>query len=250
LQATELAALQTLWLRGGFPLSYLAQDDESSYAWRQDFIRTFLQRDLPGMGVRVPAETLRRFWQMLAHLQGQLFNASQLGMSLGGASHGTASRYLDVLVDTMMVRRLPPHFTHIGKRLVKSPKVYLRDSGVLHALLGLATVQDLQGHPIAGASWEGFVVEQVAAALPPDAQLSFYRTAAGTELDLVIERGTRKVGVEIKFSSAPKPTKGFWQALQDLQIDRAYVVAPVSRRYPLAEGVEVLPLAELTTLLD
>jgi uncharacterized protein len=250
LAVAELAGLQSLWLRGGFPLSYLAHDDEVSYAWRQDFIRTFLQRDLSDMGVRVPAETLRRFWQMLAHLQGQLFNASQLGMSLGGASHSTATRYLDLLVDTMMVRRLSPHFANIGKRLVKSPKVYLRDSGVLHALLGLATVQDLQGHPIAGASWEGFVVEQVAASLPPDAHLSFYRTAAGTELDLVIERGARKVGVEIKFSSAPKPTKGFWLALQDLQIDRAYVIAPVSRRYPLAERVEVMPLAELATLLD
>ena len=250
LRVIELAQLQTLWLRGGFPLSYLAHDDEASYAWRQDFIRTFLQRDLPDMGVRVPAETLRRFWQMLAHLQGQLFNASQLGMSLGGASHTTATRYLDVLVDTMMVRRLPPHFSNIGKRLVKSPKVYLRDSGVLHALLGIASVQDLQGHPVAGASWEGFVVEQVAAALPPDAQLSFYRTAAGTEIDLVIERGPRKLGVEIKFSSAPKPTKGFWQALQDLQIDRACVIAPVSRRYPLAKGVDVIPLAEFATLLD
>jgi uncharacterized protein len=250
LPVTELAALQLLWLRGGFPLSYLARDGGASYAWRHDFIRTFLQRDLPGLGVRVPAETMRRFWQMLAHLQGQLFNASQLGMSLGGASHSTAARYLDVLVDTMMVRRLPPHFVNVGKRLVKSPKVYLRDSGLLHALLGLATVQDLQGHAIASASWEGFVVEQVAASLPPDAQLSFYRTAAGTELDLVIERGQRKVGVEIKFSSAPKPAKGFWLALQDLQIDRAYVIAPVSRRYPLAEGVQVLPLAELATLLD
>lgn len=249
LHITDLAGLQPLWLRGGFPLSVLARDDDASYVWRQDFIRTFLQRDLPDMGVRVPAETLRRFWQMLAHLQGQLFNASQLGLSLGGASHTTATRYLDVLVDTMMVRRLQPHLANVGKRLVKSPKVYLRDSGVLHALLGLATVQDLQGHPIAGASWEGFVMEQVAAAMPPDAQLSFYRTAAGTELDLVIEHHSRKVGVEIKFSSAPKPTKGFWQALQDLQIDRAYVVAPVPRRYPLAEGVEVLPLADVAALL-
>jgi hypothetical protein len=250
LPVADLAGLQSLWLRGGFPLSYLAQDEDASYAWRQDFIRTFLQRDLPGMGVRVPAETLRRFWQMLGHLQGQLFNASQLGMSLGGASHTTATRYLDVLIDTMMVRRLQPHLANVGKRLVKSPKVYLRDSGVLHALLGLASVHDLQGHPIAGASWEGFVVEQVAAALPPDAQLGFYRTAAGAELDLVIERGTRKVGVEIKFSSAPKPTKGFWQALQDLQIDRAYVIAPVSRRYPLAERVEVVPVAQVTALLE
>ena len=250
LPVAELVDLQRLWLRGGFPLSYLARDDEASYAWRQDFIRTFLQRDLPGMGVRVPAETLRRFWQMLAHLQGQLFNASQLGMSLGGVSHSTAGRYLDVLVDTMMVRRLQPHLVNVGKRLVKSPKVYLRDSGVLHALLGVATVRDLQGHPVAGASWEGFVVEQVAAALPSDAQLGFYRTAAGTELDLVIEQGTRKVGVEIKFSSAPKPTKGFWQALQDLQVDRAYVVAPVTRRYPLAEGVQVIPVGEVNTIFE
>ena len=249
LPRVDLAGLQSHWLRGGFPLSYLAPDESASYTWRQDFIRTFLQRDLPGMGVRVPAETLRRFWQMLAHLQGQLFNASQLGMSLGGASHTTATRYLEVLVDTMMVRRLQPYLANVGKRLVKSPKVYLRDSGVLHALLGVATVQQLQGHPIAGASWEGFVVEQVAAALPHDAQLSFYRTAAGTELDLVIERANRKVGVEIKFSSAPKPTKGFWHALQDLQIDRAYVIAPVPRRYPLADRVDVVPVSEVATLL-
>ena len=250
LPVAELFDLQRLWLRGGFPMSYLASDDEASYAWRQDFIRTFLQRDLPGMGVRIPAETMRRFWQMLAHLQGQLFNASQLGVSLGGASHSTANRYLDLLVDSLMVRRLPPHLANVGKRLIKSPKVYLRDSGVLHALLGLQAAQDLQGHPIAGASWEGFVVEQVAAALPADAQLGFYRTAAGTELDLVIEQGARKLGVEIKFSSAPKPTKGFWQALQDLQIDRAYVVAPVVRRYPLAQGVEVIPVGVLGAVLN
>ena len=244
----DLAGVQSLWLRGGFPLSFLAPDDDASYTWRQDFIRTFLRRDLPDMGLRLPAETMRRFWQMLAHLQGQLFNASQLGLSLGGASHTTAQRYLDALVDTMMVRRLPPHLPNIGKRLVKSPKVYLRDSGLLHAMLGLATVRDLQGHAIAGASWEGFVVEQVAASLPPDAQLSFYRTAAGAELDLVIEHRSKTTAVEIKFSSAPKPAKGFWQALEDLQIKRAFVVAPVSRRYPLAEGVDVLPVQELAAL--
>ena len=244
----DLAGLQSLWLRGGFPLSWLAPDDEASFSWRQDFIRTFLQRDLPGMGLRIPAETLRRFWQMLAHLQGQMFNASQLGQSLGGASHSTATRYLDVLADTLMVRRLPPHLPNLGKRLVKSPKVYLRDSGLLHALLGLATVRELQGHPVAGASWEGFVVEQVAAQLPADAQLSFYRTAVGAEIDLIVEHRGRTLAVEIKFSSAPKPARGFWQALQDLGIERAFVVAPVTRRYPLAEGVEVLPLQELGTL--
>lgn len=244
----DLGGLQSLWLRGGYPLSHLAATAEASYTWRQDFIRTFLQRDLPGMGVRVAAETLGRFWRMLAHLQGQFFNASQLGLSLGGASHSTAVRYLDVLVDTMMVRRLEPHLANVGKRLVKSPKVYLRDSGLLHALLGIATVQDLQGHPIAGRSWEGFVVEQVAAQLPADAQMGFYRTAAGAELDLVIEHRSRKVGVEIKFSAAPKPTKGFWQAVEDLAVDRAYVVAPVERRYPLSERVEVIPVAQLSEL--
>lgn len=247
---TDLATIQTLWQRGGYPLSYLAPDDESAFQWRQDFIRTFLQRDLPAMGLRVPAETLRRFWTMLAHLQGQMFNASQLGMALGGASHTTTARYLDTLVDTMMVRRLEPHLTNIGKRLVKSPKVYVRDSGLLHALLGLSTVRDLQGHPVAGASWEGFVIEQVAAALPAGAQIGFYRTAAGAELDLVIELGGRKIGIEIKFSAAPKPTKGFWQSLQDLAITRAFVIAPVLRSYPLAHGVDVVPLSDLQRVVS
>jgi predicted AAA+ superfamily ATPase len=238
----DLMTLQTLWLRGGYPLAYLAGSEAASLQWRQDFIRTFLQRDLPTMGVRVPAETLRRFWTMLAHLQSQLLNASQLGLALGGVSHTTATRYLDTLIDTMVVRRLEPCFANVGKRLVKSPKIYVRDSGLLHALLGLGTVQDLQGHAVAGASWEGFVVEQVAAALPTGAQLGFYRTAAGAELDLVIEYGSRRIGVEIKFSSAPRLARGFWEALKDLQISRAHVVAPVERGYPLAEGVEVTPV--------
>ena len=245
----DLAAVQSLWLRGGYPLSHLAPDDEASFQWRQEFLRTFLQRDLPAMGVRIPAETLRRYWTMLAHLQSQLFNASQLALALGGASHTTAARYLDTLVDTLMVRRLEPHLANVGKRLIKSPKTYVRDSGLLHALLGLATVRDLQGHPVAGASWEGFVVEQVAAHMPMGAQLGFYRTVAGAELDLVIEHRSRKIGVEIKFSSAPKPTKGFWHALEDLQIARAYVVAPVARRYALAQGVTVVPVWEIEPLM-
>lgn len=244
-----LAGQQTLWLRGGYPPSVLAAGDEASYEWRQEFVRTFLQRDLPALGVRVPAETLRRFWTMLAHLQGQLFNASQLGLSLGGASHATAARYLDTLVDAMMVRRLSPLLPNVGKRLVKSPKVYVRDSGLLHALLGLADVQALQGHPVAGASWEGFVVEQVAALVPPDASLGFYRTAAGAELDLVVEHRGRRIGVEVKFAAAPRPARGFWQAIADLQLDRAFVVAPVERRYPIARGAEVVGLHELDDLL-
>jgi predicted AAA+ superfamily ATPase len=253
LLASELPAdmntLQSLWLRGGYPLSALAEQDEQAFEWRQDFLRTFLQRDLPSLGVRIPAETLRRFWTMLAHLQGQLFNASQLGNALGGASHTTVGRYLDTFVDTLMLRRLPPYLANVGKRLVKSPKVYVRDSGLLHALLGLATVRDLQGHPLAGASWEGFVIEQIAAALPQGATLGFYRTAAGSELDAVVETGSRKIAFEVKFSSAPKPTKGFWLALQDLGIQQAYVVAPVTRRYPLSTGVEVIPVWDVPGVL-
>lgn len=245
----DLLGLQQLWLRGGYPLSWLAADEAASFRWRTDFIQTFLLRDLVQMGVRVPAETLRRFWTMLAHLQGQLFNASQLGQSLGGASHTTAARYLDTLVDAMVVRRLSPHLPNVGKRLVKSPKVYVRDSGLLHALLGLVSVRDLQGHPVAGASWEGFVVEQVAAALPPGAALGFYRTAAGAEIDLVVEHGSRRIGIEVKFASAPKPKRGFWQAIEDLRLDRAWVVAPVDRAYPLTEGVQVVPVQEIADLL-
>lgn len=248
--APDLATLQTLWSRGGYPLSYLAADDEAAFQWRQDFMLTFLQRDLPALGIRTPADVMRRFWTMLAHLQGQLFNASQLGLSLGGASHTTAARYLNTLVDTLMVRRLEPHLANVGKRLVKSPKIYVRDSGLLHALLGLANVRDLQGHPVAGLSWEGFVVEQVAAVLPADARIGFYRTAAGAEVDLVIEYRSRKTAVEIKFSSAPKPARGFWQALQDLKVDCAYVIAPMAQRYPLAQGVEVVPVGAALGLLE
>ena len=246
---TDLATLQGLWLRGGYPMSWLADTDSAAFQWRQDFIATFLQRDLPALGLRVPAETMRRFWTMLAHLQGQMFNASALGQALGGASHNTTARYLDTLVDTLMVRRLEPHLVNVGKRLVKSPKVYVRDSGLLHALLGLPGVRDLQGHPVAGRSWEGFVVEQVAAALPAGAQMGFYRTTVGAELDLVIEHRGKKIGIEIKFSAAPKPARGFWQSLQDLQISTAWVIAPVVRRYPLAPGVEVIPLHELASVM-
>jgi predicted AAA+ superfamily ATPase len=247
--ALDHAGLQTLWLRGGFPLSYTAPDDATSYLWRENFITTFLQHDLPQLGVGVSPEALHRFWRMLAHAHGQLFNASQLGVALGGVAHTTVGRYLDLLVDTMLVRRLEPYFANVGKRLVKSPKVYLRDSGLLHGLLNIRSVDDLQGNPIAGASWEGFVIEQVSGLAPEGSHLSFYRTAAGAELDLILERGQRKLGFEIKFSVAPTPTKGFWTALNDLNLDRAYIVAPVRERYPLAEGVEVVPVTMLEKLL-
>lgn len=248
--APDLHALQQLWHRGGFPLAHLAPNERLAHAWRQDFIQTFLQRDLPQMGVGVAADTLHRFWRMLAHLQGQLFNASQLGLSLGGASHSTASRYLDLLVDTMLVRRLEPHLPNVGKRLVKSPRIYIRDSGLLHALLNIASLSDLQGHPITGASWEGFVVEQVAAHLPEGAQLGFYRTAAGAEMDIVVHAGRRSLGMEIKFSSAPTVSKGFWHARDDLKLQRTVVVAPVERRFPLRDGVDVVPVSALAEVLD
>ncbi|MDP1652019.1 MAG: ATP-binding protein [Rhodocyclaceae bacterium] len=236
--AAELAA--RLWLRGGFPRSFLAADDTASFDWRRDFIETFLARDLPQLGVTIPAETLRRFWRMCAHLHGQLFNASQLGAALGGVAHTTVGRHLDLLVDALMLRRLPPYLANVGKRLVKAPKVYVRDSGILHALLGIQTLDDLAGHPIAGMSWEGFVIEQILAATPPLATSGFYRTAAGAELDLVVEQGARRIGFEIKLSSAPTVTRGFWNACEDLGLTRAYVVAPVLEPYPLAANVEVI----------
>ena len=245
----DLATLQQLWLRGGFPQAQPAPSERLSFAWRQDFIQAFLQRDLPQMGVGVAADPLHRFWRMLAHLQGQLFNASQLGMSLGGASHSTATRYLDLLVDTLMVRRLEPLLPNVGKRLVKSSKVYIRDSGLVHALLNIASLSDLQGHPIVGASWEGFVVEQVRALLRPGVQMGFYRTAAGAELDIVVQSGTRRLGIEVKFSAAPTVSKGFWQAVGDLQPERTVVVAPVARAYPLRNGVDVVPVWALPELL-
>jgi uncharacterized protein len=239
--ADDTEAASALWLRGGFPRSYLAEDLAASLAWRADFIQTFLARDLPQLGITIPAETLRRFWRMCAHLQGQLFNASQLGSALGGVSHTTVGRYLDLLVDALVLRRLEPFHINIGKRLVKSPKVYVRDSGLLHALLGIDTLDALSGHPVAGLSWEGFMIEQIIAAAPPLASFGFYRTAAGSELDLVVETGGQRIGYEVKVSAAPKPARGFWNACEDLALTRAYVVAPVLDAFPLADGVEVIP---------
>jgi predicted AAA+ superfamily ATPase len=230
---SALLTLQKLWLRGGFPVSYTAPTDALSFSWRSDFISTFLNRDMRELGVNVPAQTLHRFWRMTAHLHGQLFNASSIAASLGGVSHTTVARYLDSLVDTMMLRRLEPHFVNVGKRLVKSPKVYVRDSGLLHALLNLPDVNSLIGHPMAGHSWEGLMVEQICALVPKGADVSFYRTAAGAELDVVVELGSKKYGFEIKFSSAPTVTKGFWQACQDVGVKHAYVVAPVQLGWPM-----------------
>lgn len=242
----DAAAQQRLWLRGGFPDSYLAASDEDSFRLRQSFIQTCLERDGPQFGPRIPAETLGRLWTMLAHSQGTPLNASRLAAALG-VSSPTVARYIDLLVDLLLVRSLPPFHANAGKRLVKSPKVYVRDSGLVHALLGLRTFDDLLGHPVSGASWEGFVLESLLSAAPPSATASFYRTAAGAEMDLVLDLGGRagRWAIEIKRGLAPALTKGFHSAREDLAPRKTFVVYSGTERYPLAEGVEAISLVAL-----
>ncbi len=236
--------LRRLWTRGGFPRSYLARSDAASFAWREDFIRTFLERDIPQLGIRIPAQSLRRFWMMCAHSHGQMLNSSQLGQSLG-LSHTTVRSYVDILEQTFLLRVLPPFEANLKKRLVRSPKIYLRDCGLLHALLGLPSASALLGHPVFGASWEGLVIENIVAVLGRGWRAGFYRTSTGAELDLVLERGGERIAVECKASSAPTVSRGFWTALEDLGIRKAFVAAPVSRAYPIGKGVRVMPLQEV-----
>lgn len=242
--AARFEDIERLWVRGGFPGSYTAAGDDDAWQWRQDFVRHFLNVDLPALGIGVDAASMGRFWRMLAHLHGQLLNASALSRSLG-VSAPTVGRWLDHLVDALVVRRLEPWHANLGKRLVKSPKVYLRDAGLLHALLGVRDAEALSGHPAAGASWEGFVVEQVCARLPAGVPVWFYRTAAGAELDLVIEAGGRRIGVEAKLSSAPTVTRGFWQACEDLGVSVAWVVAPVREGWEIGDRVRVVSPLEM-----
>ena len=242
--AARFEDIERLWVRGGFPGSYTAARDDDGWQWRQDFVRHFLNVDLPALGIGVDPASMGRFWRMLAHLHGQLLNASALSQSLG-VSAPTVGRWLDHLVDALVVRRLEPWHANLGKRLVKSPKVYLRDAGLLHALLGIRDADALSGHPAAGASWEGFVIEQVCARLPAGVPVWFYRTAAGAELDLVIEAGGRRIGIEAKLSSAPTVTKGFWQACEDVGVSEAWVVAPVREGWQIGEGVRVVSPLEL-----
>ncbi|MEI7842363.1 MAG: ATP-binding protein [Gallionellaceae bacterium] len=239
--------LQNFWLRGGYPLSWLATTEQASYSWRESFITTHLERDIPSFGIRVPGTTLRRFWQMIAHLHGQMWNASRLASGFG-VSAPTIEHYLDILESTYMVRRLLPLHGNLGKRLVKSPKIYLRDSGLLHTLLGITDLNALSGHPVIGASWEGWALEQLAQLLGAQWQLSFYRTAAGAEIDVVAECGNQRVGFEIKFSSTPTLSKGGWTAIDDLKLSKTYIVAPVEQGYPLAPNVEVISAAALPSL--
>jgi predicted AAA+ superfamily ATPase len=230
-----------LWVRGGLPRSFLADDDSASRLWREDLIRTLLERDIPQLGITIPAETLRRFWTMVAHSHGQVWNAAQFARSLG-TSENTVRRYLDILAGAYLVRILPPWFENIGKRQVKSPKVYIRDSGLLHGLLQVGAWEQLSGHPKLGPSWEGFALEQViGAAQSRDAY--FWATHGGAELDLLLMVGGKRLGFEFKYADAPRRTRSMHVAVQDLQLDQLWVVYPGRQEYPLDELITAVPLA-------
>ena len=235
-------ALDRHWLRGGFPLAYTARNDADSLVWRRQFLQTFLERDLPQLGVTIPAVVLRRFWSMVAHYHGQIWNGAELARALA-VSESTVRRYLDLMTGVFLVRQLPPWFENLGKRQVKSPKVYVRDSGLLHALLGLASRRDLEHHPKVGASWEGYAVEEILKALNPD-DAYYWATHNGAEIDLVLFKNGRRIGVECKRMDAPTLTPSMRIALADLKLDELRVVYPGEKRYPLADRVEVVPLAE------
>ena len=239
-------AVDRLWVRGGFPDSFLAAGDGASMEWRLAFIQTYLERDIPSLGPRVPAETLHRFWQMLAHEQGQLLNAARLAASLG-VSGQTVGRYLDILVDLLLARRLRPWTPNLEKRLVRSPKVYVRDSGIVHALLGIPTQEQLLGHPVVGPSWEGFVVENLLWAAGSGTGAWFYRTSAGAEIDLLLELGAKVLwAVEVKRSlGSPQPSKGFHMACEDVKAARRFVVYPGQDRYRIDPATEVMSLSAM-----
>ena len=240
-------SMRALWARGGFPRSYLAPSDTESRRWRDGFIQTFLERDLRQYGVGVPALMLSRLWQMLAHYHGQIWNASEIGRSLGEA-HTTVKRHLDILTGALVVRQLQPWFQNLGKRLVKSPKVFVRDSGLLHALLGLADLRAVQGHPKLGASWEGFVIEEILR-ITGDRAAWFWGTQGLSELDLLVRWQGKLVGFEMKYGDAPAMTKSLHVAMQDLKLDQAFIVYPGTETYPVADKVTVTPLPDLLSHL-
>lgn len=234
-----------LWVRGGFPRSLLANNAEASATWRSNFIATYLERDIPQLGPRIPAETLRRFWTMLAHRQGATLNAAELARSLA-VDGKTVAKYLDLLVDLLLVRRLQPVHANVGKRLVKSPKTFVRDSGLVHTLLRLDSLDDVLGHPIAGASWEGHVIETLIRLAPPRSEASFYRTSAGAEMDLVLDLpGNRRWAIEVKRGLVPSVSRGFHNAVKDLEPDRAFIVHSGDERYSKGDNVEAIGLRML-----
>ena len=241
--------INMLWLRGGYPLSFLAESNSDSFSWREAFIQTYIERDIPQLGIRIPASTIHRFWMMLAHCHGQLWNASKIAESLG-VTAPSVRHYLDILQDTYMIRQLQPYFTNKKKRLVKSPKVYIRDSGLLHSLLGIEEFDDLQAHPVIGSSWEGFVMEQIIGIVPKKWAYFFYRTNAGAEIDLVLfpPGGNKAILIEIKYSLTPRPKRGFWNVLEDISYQTAYIIYPGKEKYPIKKDVFVLPLSEINQI--
>lgn len=242
--------LAKLWSRGSFPNSFLALSDEDSFTWRESLIMTYLEREVPTLGPRISSETLKRFWTMLAYTQGNLFNGSRLAANLG-ISNPTIGRYIDLLSDLFMVRILRPWSSNVGKRLVKTPKVYIRDSGLCHALLGIRNLDLLMSHPVIGKSWEGFVLENIASLIGNKATLSFYRTSAGAEVDLVIEYGPGEIiAVEMKRSLAPTLTKSLHEAIETLSPVKTFVIYPGSDRYPLSDKVEVISLMKFLEMLQ
>jgi predicted AAA+ superfamily ATPase len=246
LQETGNESLETLWVRGGFPRAFLAESDTDSMAWREGFIRTFLERDIPHLGISIPAASMRRFWTMLAHYHAQTWNASELGRSMG-LSDKTVRSYLDILAGTFMVRQLQPWYENIGKRQVKSPKVYLRDSGILHSLLNLSDMHALMGHPRVGASWEGFALEQVLQAvnLP---QAFFWATHGGVELDLLLIHRGHRYGVEFKFSEAPQATKSMRIAVDSLGLRHLWLIYPGRHAYAIDGKISAWPLSKVGSL--
>lgn len=237
-----------LWIRGGFPRSFLSPNNTASMTWREDFIRTFLERDIPQLGITIPAETLRRFWTMVAHYHGQTWNAAQFSRSLGTAEN-TARRYLDILAGAYMVRVLPPWFENIRKRQVKAPKLYIRDSGIFHALLQLSTLTDLQGHPKLGASWEGFAIEQIINVLGTR-DTYYWATHAGAELDLMVMVKGKRYGFEFKYSDAPGRSRSMNSAVQDLNLEHLWVIYPGQQEYMLDDKISVIPVDTVTQMSD
>ncbi|PCJ48990.1 MAG: ATPase [Gammaproteobacteria bacterium] len=253
LDSTEVDDANKLWVRGGFPDSFLAKTDAKSFNWRKNFIRSYLERDIPQFGPRIPAETLKRFWTMLAHIQGGLLNAASLSRGLD-VDNKTINRYLDLLVDLLLVRKLAPWHNNKGKRLTKSPKIYIRDSGLVHSLLNIPNLESIIAHPIIGASWEGFVIENLLSVMPTQAQASFYRSSGGAEIDLIIEhespKGKQIWAIEIKRSLKPKVGRGYHSACEDIKPQRKLILYAGDEHYPIKNGIEVIGLKKLTKELS
>jgi len=254
---TPLTALEVksediikLWVRGGFPDSFLSDSEQNSFLIRRDFIRTYLERDIPQFAPRFPAETLERLWMMLAHHQGSMLNASKLASNLSIATK-TVGFYIDLLVDLLLFRRLTPYHSNIGKRLVKTPKIYIRDSGLLHTLLGINDYKALAGHPVVGESWEGFVIENIISVMPIGTKPGFYRTSAGAEIDLVLEMPNGDIwAIEIKSGLTAKPSKGFYNAIEDIKATHRFVVYAGEGQHPIAENVQAISLTEIMQKID